>query len=278
MWIWQCSLPSPPSSSTAAPSVISPPSSWRLQTTSFDSSLAGMSQHSGGDHLVTGCRRNNLELDALKTDGCRVQEKPISITLCNSPSQYSCFLDTMINTTSSGSWASTPSPRKPGQDKPPAADLSKTIIVHFYIAIIELLLISSITICYAAATARDKGRLRISFALPRRSLAAICYSSRTCTPPGGWGKQGTLDLTLPLWTQTFWDTSLSLEGLHPSEPKSSNRSQILQVSWLHFQSHRPTLTLQTKVYHPTQWVILMHIFFKKHCRYLYYVFLCVIEN
>ncbi|KAM8742456.1 uncharacterized protein AB9X84_019517 [Acanthopagrus schlegelii] len=38
--------------------------------------------------------------------------------------------------------------------------LPKTMMVHFYTAIIEPILTSSITIWYAAATAKDKGRLQ----------------------------------------------------------------------------------------------------------------------
>ncbi len=38
--------------------------------------------------------------------------------------------------------------------------LPKTMMVHFYTAIIESILTSSITIWYAAATAKDKGRLQ----------------------------------------------------------------------------------------------------------------------
>ncbi|XP_077957584.1 uncharacterized protein LOC144406222 [Gasterosteus aculeatus] len=39
-------------------------------------------------------------------------------------------------------------------------NLPKTMMVHFYTAIIESILCSSITVWYAAATAKDKGRLQ----------------------------------------------------------------------------------------------------------------------
>ncbi|KAK9533171.1 hypothetical protein VZT92_008318 [Zoarces viviparus] len=39
-------------------------------------------------------------------------------------------------------------------------NLSKTMLVHFYRAIIESILCSSITVWYAASTAKDKGRLQ----------------------------------------------------------------------------------------------------------------------
>ncbi|KAK9537447.1 hypothetical protein VZT92_005063 [Zoarces viviparus] len=39
-------------------------------------------------------------------------------------------------------------------------NLPKTMLVHFYRAIIESILCSSITVWYAAATAKDKGRLQ----------------------------------------------------------------------------------------------------------------------
>ena len=39
-------------------------------------------------------------------------------------------------------------------------NLPKTMMVHFYTCIIESILTSSITIWYAAATAKDKGRLQ----------------------------------------------------------------------------------------------------------------------
>ncbi|KAL6098173.1 uncharacterized protein ACO6RY_13525 [Pungitius sinensis] len=39
-------------------------------------------------------------------------------------------------------------------------NLPKTMMVHFYTAIMESILCSSITVWYAAATAKDKGRLQ----------------------------------------------------------------------------------------------------------------------
>ncbi|XP_078023582.1 uncharacterized protein LOC144462780 [Epinephelus lanceolatus] len=69
-------------------------------------------------------------------------------------------------------------------------NLPKTMMVHFCSAIIESIVTSSITIWYAAATAKDKSRLQriirstekvIGCNLP--SLQDL-YVSRTCTPPG----------------------------------------------------------------------------------------------
>ncbi len=79
----------------------------------------------------------------------------------------------------------------------------KSMMVHFYTAIVESILTSSITIWYAAATAKDKGRLQciirsaekvIGCSLP--SLQDL-YASRTCTPPGSWGRRKDCGRPLP---------------------------------------------------------------------------------
>ncbi len=48
-------------------------------------------------------------------------------------------------------------------------NLPKTMMVHFYTSIIESILTSSITIWYAAATAKDKGRLK------RVICSVVCF-------------------------------------------------------------------------------------------------------
>ena len=81
-------------------------------------------------------------------------------------------------------------------------NLPKTMMVHFYTAITESILTSSITIWYDAATAKDKGRLQRIF----RWSAVICHPSGTCTPPGAWGVQERL------WpssdTKFFWEAAV----------------------------------------------------------------------
>ena len=61
-------------------------------------------------------------------------------------------------------------------------NLPRTMMVYFYTAIIESILTSSITIWYAAATAKDKSRLQRIIRTAEK--AAICLPSRTCTPRG----------------------------------------------------------------------------------------------
>ena len=61
--------------------------------------------------------------------------------------------------------------------------LPKTMMVHFYSAIIESILTSSMTIWYAAATAKDKCRLqRIIHSAEK--VITTSHPCMTCTPPG----------------------------------------------------------------------------------------------
>ncbi|KAK0148950.1 hypothetical protein N1851_010634 [Merluccius polli] len=59
-------------------------------------------------------------------------------------------------------------------------NLPRTMMVHFYSSIIESILTSSITIWYAAATAKDKGRLQRVI----RSAEKDLYTSRTLRRAG----------------------------------------------------------------------------------------------
>ena len=61
-------------------------------------------------------------------------------------------------------------------------NLPKTMMVNFYTSIMESILTSSITIWYAAATAKDKGRLQRVIRSAERVIG--------CTPPGPSGMQG----------------------------------------------------------------------------------------
>ena len=51
-------------------------------------------------------------------------------------------------------------------------NLPKTMMVHFYIAIVESILTTSITIRYAAATGKDKSRLQLSSRTAEKVIAA----------------------------------------------------------------------------------------------------------
>ncbi|KAK0131053.1 hypothetical protein N1851_034263 [Merluccius polli] len=63
-------------------------------------------------------------------------------------------------------------------------NLPKTVMVHFYTAIIESILISSITIWYAAATAKDKGRLQHIIHTAEKVIGCNLPSLRDLQPPG----------------------------------------------------------------------------------------------
>ena len=125
------------------------------------------------DHLVTWCSQNNLELNPLKTveiivDYRKNPAPSTPIILCGSPvdSVESCrFLGTII--TQDLKWElNIRSLTKKGQQRMfflrqlKKFNLPKTMMVHFYTAIIESILTSSITVWYTAATAKDKSRLQ----------------------------------------------------------------------------------------------------------------------
>uniref|UniRef100_A0A8P4G4M0 Reverse transcriptase domain-containing protein n=1 Tax=Dicentrarchus labrax TaxID=13489 RepID=A0A8P4G4M0_DICLA len=152
----------------------------RLLKFADDNSLIGLI--SGGDesayrweidHLVTWCSQNNLELNALKTvemvvDFRKNPAPPAPIILCDSPVdsvESFRFLGTII-TQDLKLELNISSLTKKAQQRMyflrqlGKFNLPKTMMVHFYTAIIEPILTSSITIWYAAATAKDKGRLQ----------------------------------------------------------------------------------------------------------------------
>ncbi|KAK9517319.1 hypothetical protein VZT92_025201 [Zoarces viviparus] len=125
------------------------------------------------DHLVTWCGLNNLELNALKTvemvvDFRKNAAPPAPITLCDSPVnavESFRFLGSIIS--QDLKWElNISSITKKAQQRMyflrqlNKFNLPKTMLVHFYRAIIESILCSSITVWYAAATAKDKGRLQ----------------------------------------------------------------------------------------------------------------------
>ena len=99
------------------------------------------------DHLVTWCSQNNLELNALKT-----VETVVDFQKDAAPPTPIALGDSTINKNAQQSIYFLPQLKK--------FNLSKTVMVHFYTAIIESILTCSITIWYAAATAKDKGRLQ----------------------------------------------------------------------------------------------------------------------
>jgi len=122
------------------------------------------------DHLVTWCGQNNLDLYALKTvemvvDFLKNSAPPAPITLCDSPVddvESFRFLGTTV--TQDLRWElNISSITKKAQQRMRQLkqfNLPKTMMVHFYTTIIESILTFSITIWYAAATTKDKGRLQ----------------------------------------------------------------------------------------------------------------------
>ncbi|KAK0154999.1 putative RNA-directed DNA polymerase from transposon BS [Merluccius polli] len=155
------------------------------------------------DHLVTWCHQNNLELNALKrvemvVDFRKNSASPAPITLCDSTIdtvESFRFLGTIIS--QDLKWElNISSLIKKAQQRMyflrqlKKFNLPRTMMVHFYSSIIESILTSSISIWYAAATAKDKGRVQrvirsaekvIGCNLP--SLQAL-YTSRTLRRAG----------------------------------------------------------------------------------------------
>uniref|UniRef100_A0AAQ4Q5M4 Reverse transcriptase domain-containing protein n=1 Tax=Gasterosteus aculeatus aculeatus TaxID=481459 RepID=A0AAQ4Q5M4_GASAC len=155
-------------------SCISSHQSVKLLKFADDTTLIGLISGGGeSDHLVSWCSQNNLELNALKTvemvvDFRRNRAPPSPITLCDSPVTIVDsfrFLGSII--TQDLKWElNISSITKKAQQRLfflrqlKKFNLPKTMMVHFYTAIIESILCSSITVWYAAATAKDKGRLQ----------------------------------------------------------------------------------------------------------------------
>ncbi|KAK0134503.1 hypothetical protein N1851_029887 [Merluccius polli] len=123
------------------------------------------------DHLATWCSQKNLELNALKTVEMVVDIRenaapPAPITLGDSPvnTVEFCFLGSIISQELKWKLNISSLIKKEQQmmyfpQQLKKFNLQKKMMVHFYTAIIESILTSSITI-YAAATAKDKGRLQ----------------------------------------------------------------------------------------------------------------------
>ncbi|KAK3508727.1 hypothetical protein QTP70_004272 [Hemibagrus guttatus] len=125
------------------------------------------------DRLVSWCSTNNLELNSLKTVEMTVdfRKDPAPrppVILCDSPvssAESFCFLGTTI--TKELKWAQNISylTKKAQQRMYFLRQLKKFLLpvkmlVNFYTAIIESVLTSSITVWFAAATARDKAKLQ----------------------------------------------------------------------------------------------------------------------
>ncbi|KAK3542936.1 hypothetical protein QTP70_007285 [Hemibagrus guttatus] len=125
------------------------------------------------DRLVSWCSTNNLELNSLKTVEMTVdfRKDPAPrppVILCDSPvssAESFCFLGTII--TKELKWAQNISylTKKAQQRMYFLRQLKKFLLpvkmlVNFYTAIIESVLTSSITVWFAAATARDKAKLQ----------------------------------------------------------------------------------------------------------------------
>ncbi|KAK3548467.1 hypothetical protein QTP70_013169 [Hemibagrus guttatus] len=125
------------------------------------------------NRLVSWCSTNNLELNSLKTVEMTVdfRKDPAPrppVILCDSPvssAESFCFLGTTI--TKELKWAQNISylTKKAQQRMYFLRQLKKFLLpvkmlVNFYTAIIESVLTSSITVWFAAATARDKAKLQ----------------------------------------------------------------------------------------------------------------------
>ncbi|KAK3542988.1 hypothetical protein QTP70_008682 [Hemibagrus guttatus] len=125
------------------------------------------------DRLVSWCSTNNLELNSLKTVEMTVDFRKdpaprLPVILCDSPvssAESFCFLGTTI--TKELKWAQNISylTKKAQQRMYFLRQLKKFLLpvkmlVNFYTAIIESVLTSSITVWFAAATARDKAKLQ----------------------------------------------------------------------------------------------------------------------
>ncbi|KAK0135058.1 putative RNA-directed DNA polymerase from transposon BS [Merluccius polli] len=147
------------------------------------------------DHLVTWCHQNNLELNALKTVEMVPHLPPSPCDSTIDTVESFRFLGTIIS--QDLKWElNISSLIKKAQQRMyflrqlKKFNLPRTMMVHFYSSIIESILSSSISIWYAAATAKDKGRLQrvirsaekvISCNLP--SLQDL-YTSRTLRRAG----------------------------------------------------------------------------------------------
>ncbi|KAK3507836.1 hypothetical protein QTP70_001197 [Hemibagrus guttatus] len=125
------------------------------------------------DRLVSWCSTNNLELNSLKTVEMTVdfRKNPAPRTpviLCDSPvssAESFCFLGTTITKELKWEQNIRSLTKKAQQRMYFLRQLKKFLLpvkmlVNFYTAIIESVLTSSITVWFAAATARDKAKLQ----------------------------------------------------------------------------------------------------------------------
>ncbi|KAK3548134.1 hypothetical protein QTP70_004875 [Hemibagrus guttatus] len=125
------------------------------------------------DRLVSWCSMNNLELNSLKTVEMivdfRKDPAPLPpVILCNSPvtsAESFCFLGTTITKELKWEQNIRSLTKKAQQRMYFLWQLKKFLLpvkmlVNFYTAIIESILTSSITVWFAAATARDKAKLQ----------------------------------------------------------------------------------------------------------------------
>ncbi|KAK3531919.1 hypothetical protein QTP70_034420, partial [Hemibagrus guttatus] len=125
------------------------------------------------DRLVSWCSMNNLELNSLKTVEMTVdfRKNPAPcppVILCDSPvssAESFCFLGTTITKELKWEQNIRSLTKKAQQRMYFLRQLKKFLLpvkmlVNFYTAIIESVLTSSITVWFAAATARDKAKLQ----------------------------------------------------------------------------------------------------------------------
>ncbi|KAK3546944.1 hypothetical protein QTP86_005334 [Hemibagrus guttatus] len=125
------------------------------------------------DRLVSWCSTNNLELNSLKTVEMTVDFRknpaPLPpVILCASPvssAESFCFLGTTITKELKWEQNIRSLTKKAQQRMYFLRQLKKFLLpvkmlVNFYTAIIESVLTSSITVWFAAATARDKAKLQ----------------------------------------------------------------------------------------------------------------------
>ncbi|KAK3510491.1 hypothetical protein QTP70_009149 [Hemibagrus guttatus] len=147
------------------------------------------------DRLVSLCSMNNLELNSLKTVEMRVDFRkdpaPLPpIILCDSlvtSAESFCFLGTTITKELKWEQNIMSLTKKAQQRMYFLRQLKKFLLpvkmlVNFYTAIIESILTSSITVWFAAATARDKAKLqRVIHSAEKRLCTAVLLELLKCT-------------------------------------------------------------------------------------------------
>ncbi|KAK3565494.1 hypothetical protein QTP86_010879 [Hemibagrus guttatus] len=148
------------------------------------------------DRLVSWCSMNNLELNSLKTVEMTVDFRknpaPLPpVILCDSPvssAESFCFLGTTITKELKWEQNIRSLTKKAQQRMYFLRQLKKFLLpvkmlVNFYTAIIESILTSSITVWFAAATARDKAKLqRVIHSAEKSRSALLSLSSSSLSP------------------------------------------------------------------------------------------------